>query len=259
MHLLPILKITISIKMSVVWQSNCRPGCIQFAPAAWPRLAVVWNETSCVPISTFSGLLWKVIWTPTGVCAGFVSYGTESCLLQIFQAQTKIFLCAQLCYASQNTWNNSYLGCLTCQELKIKTDSSPVREQLLHVAHLITALSFYSVTSFAQLMFNLSSLNLSFLACLCRKHSSFFPAILFPPERKYQRARSTLHTETVWQNPWHLQMRSNNLNTLAGTVNFHVWKWCVIISLPTLDSKVCLYSASLDFWERVCLLDMDSS
>lgn len=110
MHLLPILKIAISIKMSVVWQSNCRPGCIQFAPAAWPRLAVVWNETSCVLISTLSGLLWKVLWTPTGVCAGFVSYGTESCLLQIFQAQRKIFLCAQLCHASQNTWNNSYLG-----------------------------------------------------------------------------------------------------------------------------------------------------
>lgn len=125
MHSLPILKIALSIKMSLVWQSNCRPGCIQFAPAAWPCLAAVWNETSCVLISTFSGLLWKVIWTPTGSCVGFVSDGTESRLLQIFQAQRKTVLCAQLCHASQNPWNNSYLGYLTCQELKIKTGKQP--------------------------------------------------------------------------------------------------------------------------------------
>lgn len=124
MHLLPILNIAISIKMSVVWQSNCRPGCIQFAPAAWPCLAVVWNETSCVLMSTFSAMesymnpywwlcrfceLWH--WIPF---AADFSSSKENCSV-----------CAQLCHASQNTWNNSYLGCLTCQELKIKTGEQP--------------------------------------------------------------------------------------------------------------------------------------
>lgn len=89
------------------------------------------------------------------------------------------------------------------------------------------------------------------------------PATLFPPEREYQRARSTLHTETVWQNLWHFQMDSIKLNRLADSANFHVGKFCLIISLPALDLKVCLCSASQDFWGHVCLLykwvDMDSS
>lgn len=110
--------------MSLVLWSNCRPGCIQFAPAAWPCLAVDWNETSHVVISTFSGLLCKVIWIAVCVSIGFVGCCTESRFLQIFRTQSRTVLCAHFCYASQNMcscWNNSYLDCPACQKLRIKS------------------------------------------------------------------------------------------------------------------------------------------
>lgn len=161
--------------MWVVLWSNCRPGCIQFTPAAWPCLAVEWNETSHVVISTFSGLLWKVIWTPIGVAIGFVGHGTEPCLLQIFQAQSKTVLWAQLCHASRNAWiltleyfifGLSGLSGANDQSWSAAAvpASSPVRVQLLRASHLVTGLSFYSTTSLAKLTLTLNSVNLGFLA-----------------------------------------------------------------------------------------------